>query len=58
MEQIKRITVKVPASLHHKVKVKAAIEGKTVSDVLRQYLIEWVKDDPPKDEGEKLPEDK
>ena len=55
MEELKRITVKVPESLHYQVKVKAAIEGTTVSDVLRNYLVEWVRDDTPEDEGDELP---
>jgi len=52
-EQEKRITVRVPESLHRKVKARAALEGKSVSDVLRDYLKEWVKDDPPTDEGKR-----
>jgi predicted HicB family RNase H-like nuclease len=51
-EQEKRITVRVAESLHRKVKARAALEGKSVSDVLRDYLVEWVKTDPPTDEGE------
>jgi predicted HicB family RNase H-like nuclease len=44
----KRITVRVPESLHRKVKAKAALMGKTVSDILREYLEALVKEEPPK----------
>jgi plasmid stability protein len=46
----KRITVKVSEELHRKVKIKAAVVGKSVSDVLREYLEAWVEEDPPKSE--------
>ncbi len=48
MEQEKRITVRVPESLHRKVKAKSALVGKSVSDVLREYLTQWVEEDTPK----------
>jgi plasmid stability protein len=43
-EREKRITVKVPEELHRKVKVKAALVGKSVSDILREYLEQWASD--------------
>ena len=47
-EPEKRITVRVTESLHRKVKAKAALVGKSVSDVLREYLEEWTGDvEPP-----------
>ena len=49
-EAEKRITVRVPESLHRKVKAKAALMGKTVSDILREYLEAFVKEEPPKSE--------
>jgi len=53
-DQEKRITVKVPERLHRKVKVKAALLGKSVSDILREYLEEWASDlETPIIEGEK-----
>lgn len=53
-EQEKRITVKVPERLHRKVKAKAALLGKSVSDVLREYLEEWASDlETPMIEGER-----
>jgi predicted HicB family RNase H-like nuclease len=48
----KRITVKVTESLHRKVKVKAAIVGKSISDILREFLEEWVEEAPPKADKE------
>ena len=48
-ETSKRITVRVPESLHRAVKAKAALEGKSVSDVIREYLIAWVKASPEKE---------
>ena len=37
----KRITVNVPEELHRRVKVKAALLGRSVSDILRTYLEQW-----------------
>jgi len=52
-EREKRITVRVPESLHHKVKVKAALVGKSVSDVLREYLDQWAGDVEPAQESKR-----
>jgi len=38
----KRVTVTVGDELHHKVKLQAAKEGRTISDKLRELLIKWV----------------
>ena len=46
-EQEKRITIKVPESLHRKVKAKAALLGRTVTDVLREYLEAWIEEASP-----------
>lgn len=51
-EEEKRISVRIPKSLHRKVKTKAALLDKSVSDVLREYLRAWVADLPPKLEQE------
>ena len=40
----KRITVKVPEDLHRKVKIKATYLGKTISDVVREFLEQFVED--------------
>ena len=56
-EREKRITVRVPESLHRKVKAKAALIGKSVSDVLREYLEEWTGDvKPPAESRGEMPE--
>ena len=52
VEQEKRITIKVSDTLHRKVKVKAALLGKSVSDVLREYLETWVEEPLPEPEKE------
>jgi Arc/MetJ-type ribon-helix-helix transcriptional regulator len=39
---VKRITVDVPIEFHRQVKRKALDEGKTVSEVVRVLLIEWL----------------
>ncbi len=43
-ESEKRITVRISESLHRKVKAKAALSGKSISDVLREYLEAWVEE--------------
>ena len=48
----KRITVKVSQALHRKVKVRAAMIGKSISDVLREYLEAWVEEPLPEPEQE------
>jgi len=40
----KRVTVTVSDELHHKVKLQAAKEGRTISDKLRELLMRWVKE--------------
>jgi predicted HicB family RNase H-like nuclease len=51
-ESEKRITVRIPESLHRKVKAKAALSGKSISDVLREYLEAWVEEPLPEPEKE------
>ena len=41
-DQEKRITVKVPASLHRAVKAKGALQDMTMSDVVRLFLEAWI----------------
>jgi plasmid stability protein len=38
----KRVTVSVSDELHHRVKLQAAKEGRTISDKLREFLTKWV----------------
>ena len=42
MNRGKRLTVDVTDDMHKKVKAKAALEGKTVSDALRELLRQWL----------------
>ena len=57
-DQEKRITVKVPASLHHAVKAKGALRGMSMSDVVRSFLEAWLegKIDLPEPEQESEPD--
>jgi predicted DNA-binding protein len=49
----KQVVTRVPDDLHRKVKIKSAKTGKTITEVVKERLEEWVKDDPPPgDEGD------
>lgn len=48
-EKEKRITVRVPEGLHRKVKARAALMGKSVSDILREFLEEFIREEPEND---------
>ena len=48
----KRITVKVSQTLHREVKVKAAMVGKSISEILREYLEAWVEQPLPEPDKE------
>lgn len=37
----KRVTVEVDPELHRKAKTKAASEGRTIADVVREFLSGW-----------------
>ena len=52
VELEKRITVKVPETLHRKVKIKAATVGKSISDILREFLEAWVEEPPGEQEAQ------
>ena len=47
VDQEKRITIRIPESLHRKIKAKAALLGKTVTDILKEYLEAWIEEAPP-----------
>jgi Arc/MetJ-type ribon-helix-helix transcriptional regulator len=58
MEKEKRITVKMPESLHKAVRLKAVEQGRYVSDVVREFFALWVEDEielPSESEGENPP---
>jgi DNA-damage-inducible protein J len=42
----KKMTIRIDETLHSRVKAKAALEGVTVSDVIRLYLERYVADLP------------
>jgi len=49
-EGVRKIIAQVPESLYRAAKVKAAKTGRPVSEVIREALREWTKDDdPPED---------
>ena len=48
----KRVTVTVSDELHHKVKLQAAKEGRTISDKLREMLMKWTEAD--QEENDKI----
>lgn len=43
----KKIIARVPEPLHRAVKLKAFQMGKTITQVVKERLEEWVSDDPP-----------
>ena len=53
MADQKQVVTRVPDDLHRKVKIKSAKTGKTITEVVREKLEEWVENDsPPRDEGD------
>jgi len=47
MADEKKVIARVPDELHKAAKIKAAITGRPVSEVIREALERWVKDHPP-----------
>jgi predicted DNA-binding protein len=48
----RRTTIRLPEDLHRRVKAKAALQGTTITAVVREYLEKWVEEDPPEAELE------
>ena len=42
-----RTTIRLPEDLHRRVKAKAALQGTTITAVVREFLERWVEEDPP-----------
>jgi len=42
MDEIKQVSTRIPLDLYIKVKIKAARTGKTMTEVIRERLEEWV----------------
>ena len=40
-----RTTIRLPETLHRRVKAKAALQGTTMTAVVREYLERWVEED-------------
>ena len=51
MAERKQVVTRIPDDLHRKVKIKSAKTGKTITEVVKEKLEEWVEDDLPP-EGE------
>ncbi len=53
MDDRKQVVTRISDDLHRKVKIKSAETGKTITEVIKEKLEEWVRDDsPPADEGD------
>jgi len=46
----KRLNVRVEASLMRRVKAKAALQDKPLSEVVRELLTDWLESDPQEDD--------
>jgi predicted DNA binding CopG/RHH family protein len=42
-----KTTIMIPEDLHRRVKAKAALQGTTITAVLKELLERWVEEDPP-----------
>ena len=45
-----RTTIRLPEELHRRVKAKAALQGTTITAVVREYLEKWIEENPPEEE--------
>ena len=45
----RKTTIRLPEDLHRRVKAKAALQGTTITAVVKKYLERWVEEDPPKE---------
>jgi len=45
----RKTTIRLPESLHRRVKAKAALLGTTITAVVREYLERWVEEDLPEE---------
>lgn len=49
----RKTTIRLPENLHRRVKAKAALQGTTITAVVREYLERWVEQDPPESQLER-----
>jgi hypothetical protein len=52
MDDRKQVVTRISHDLHRKVKIKSAETGKTITEVIKERLEEWVQDDPPPKDDE------
>ena len=45
----RKTTIRLPEDLHRRVKAKAALQGTTITAIVKEYLERWVEGDPPKE---------
>jgi predicted DNA-binding protein len=49
----RKTTIRLPEGLHRRVKAKAALEGTTITAVVKEYLERWVEQEPPEEPEQK-----
>lgn len=42
LEDMKKLTIRIPEGLHRNLKAKAALEGQTVNGILERFALEYV----------------
>ena len=47
MADSKQVVTRISEDLHRKVKIKSAKTGKTITEVVKEQLEQWVENDPP-----------
>lgn len=50
MDKQQITTIRLPEDLHRRVKAKAALQGTTITSVIKEFLEQWVEEDPPEEE--------
>ena len=45
----RKTTIRLPEDLHRRVKAKAALQGTTITAVVKEYLERWVEEEPPRE---------
>jgi plasmid stability protein len=50
-QEIKRLTVRLPKQLHRQARIRSAMTGRPISDVIREALRQWVNQDHPESSG-------
>ena len=50
MAEEHKMTIRIPVDLHWQAKAKAALQGVALSAVVRDFLEQWIEEDPPEPE--------